>query len=621
MMRNFPHVLALLVLAIPAITAGAQGVPAIPAERQVDTLSRSPRAQALLAEPTSPMADVVSRFVADRGVLLRRYDVSYAAERRDRMRAFYQGWRRQLGDIDFAALSQEARIDYLLLDNRIVHELALLDREAREATELSPLMPFADTVAQLQLARRRHESIDPAAAARSLDMLARVIDRTRRGVERAIRDTSASAGPVTLASGSGARAGDEVPRIARPTPIVAFRSLAALEDLRRTLEEWHGFYAGYDPMFTWWTTEPYRKADSTLKAYAKFMRETVVGIKPGQREPIIADRIGAEGLAAGLRHEMLPYSPEEMVRIAEREFAWSEGEMKKASRAMGFGDDWKAALEKVKTLHVEPGRQIDLARDLAREAVEFVESRDLVTIPPLAKEVWRMEMLSPERQRVAPFFLGGEVLLVAFPTEEMPQDEKLMSLRGNNRHFSRAVVHHELIPGHHLQGFMAQRYQEHRNAFRTPFNTEGWALYWEMLLWDLDFPQSPEDRVGMLFWRMHRSARIIFSLRNHLGTMTPQEAIDFLVDRVGHERANAEAEVRRSFNGTYPPLYQVAYMLGGLQFRALHQELVGSGRMTNREFHDAILQSGPIPVELVRARLTGAPLTRDHRASWRFAGF
>jgi uncharacterized protein (DUF885 family) len=91
-----------------------------------------------------------------------------------------------------------------------------------------------------------------------------------------------------------------------------------------------------------------------------------------------------------------------------------------------------------------------------------------------------------------------------------------------------------------------------------------------MLLWDQGFPQTPQDRMGMLFWRSHRLARIIFSLKVHLGEMTPQEAIDMLVDRVGHERANAEAEVRRSFNGTYSPLYQAAYMLGGLQFRALH---------------------------------------------------
>ena len=179
---------------------------------------------------------------------------------------------------------------------------------------------------------------------------------------------------------------------------------------------------------------------------------------------------------------------------------------------------------------------------------------------------------------------------VSYPTDEMAAEDKLMSLRGNNPHFSRATVHHELIPGHHLQGFMIDRYMPHRREFGTPFWMEGWALYWEMRLWDLGFPRSPEDRVGMLFWRSHRAARIIFSLRFHMGTMTPDEAIDLLVNRVGHERANATAEVRRSFNGSYPPLYQIAYMIGGLQFRALHRELVTSGRMTERAFHDAVLQ-------------------------------
>jgi uncharacterized protein (DUF885 family) len=231
-----------------------------------------------------------------------------------------------------------------------------------------------------------------------------------------------------------------------------------------------------------------------------------------------------------------------------------------------------------------------------------------------------MEMLSREQQRTAPFYLGGEVIQVAFPTDVMAHEDKLMAMRGNNVHFSRAVVHHELIPGHHLQQYMNARYNAHRRVFATPFWTEGWALYWEMLLWDLGFPQSPEDRVGMLFWRMHRAARIVFSLRVHLGTMTPDEAIDYLVERVGHERANATAEVRRSFIGTYPPMYQAAYMLGGLQFRALHRELVQSGRMTDRAFHDAILQGGVMPVEMVRARLLAVPLRRDYAASWRFGG-
>jgi uncharacterized protein (DUF885 family) len=124
----------------------------------------------------------------------------------------------------------------------------------------------------------------------------------------------------------------------------------------------------------------------------------------------------------------------------------------------------------------------------------------------------------------------------------------------------------------------------------------------------------------MLFWHMHRCARIIFSLSFHLEKMTPQECIDFLVKRVGHEVENATAEVRRSFAGSYGPLYQAAYLLGGLQFYALHKELVDSGQMTNRAFHDAILKENYLPVEMVRAILTRQNLVRDYTSSWRFYG-
>jgi uncharacterized protein (DUF885 family) len=338
----------------------------------------------------------------------------------------------------------------------------------------------------------------------------------------------------------------------------------------------------------------------------------------GEDEPIIGDPIGADALKEDLAYEMIPYTPDQLIGIAERELAWCETEMRRAARDMGLGDDWRAALEKVKGMYVEPGQQPELIRQLAREAIDFVEKNDLATVPPMAAEIWRMEMLSPAQQKVSPFFLGGEVIQVSYPTDSMANDEKMMTMRGNNRFFSRATVQHELIPGHHLQGFMNERYNPQRQVFFTPFWMEGWALYWEMLLWDKGFARTPEERIGMLFWRSHRAARIIFSLRFHQGTMTPREAIDFLVDRVGHERANATAEVRRSFNGSYPPLYQVAYMIGGLQFRALHHDLVDTGRMTDRQFHDTILQGGIMPVELVRARLTGATLTREYLPSWKF---
>jgi uncharacterized protein (DUF885 family) len=547
----------------------------------------------LINRPTSELRDLIQRVETDYRNLNRRWPVTYSPARTTTLRGFYTAWSARLGEVDFGRLSQEGKVDHVLFGNMLRYELALLARDEARFAEMRHLLPFATAIMELHERQRRMVTVVP-------DSMARIVARIADQAAVATRQLDSAGG--------------------RPTKIVAYRAAATTLSLRETLRRWYEFHAGYDPMFTWWVKAPYEKAFEATQKYATTLREKVVGIRAGEDEPIIGDPIGRAALIEDLGFEFIPYSPEELVKIAEREFAWCEAEMLKASRAMGFGDDWRAAMEKVKTLHVEPGRQTDLVRDLAREAEAFIEQRNLVSVPPLAKDDWWMEMLSPAQQKVSPFFLGGSLIQVSYPTDAMSQEDKLMTMRGNNAHFSRATVQHELIPGHHLQWFMTDRHNTHRNPFGTPFWTEGWALYWEMLLWDLNFPRSPEDRVGMLFWRMHRAARIIFSLRFHLGEMSPQEAIDFLVNRVGHERANATAEVRRSFIGTYPPLYQIAYMMGGLQFRALRDELVVRGGMTDRAFHDAVLKAGAMPVEMVRALLVRAPLSRDYRTQWRFAG-
>ena len=330
--------------------------------------------------------------------------------------------------------------------------------------------------------------------------------------------------------------------------------------------------------------------------------------------------IGAEGLEAHLAREMIPYTAEELIAIAENEFLWLDEAIVSASRRMGYGDDWRAAQEAVKAAWVPPGEKAAVVRDIQYESEAFLEERGEITMAPLMREIWRMGMRGPEAQLVNPFFTGGEQITISYPTYDMTHDFKLMSARGNNPHFNRATVHHELTPGHGYQGFMTSRFSDHRRLFSTAFWTEGWALYWEFRLFDQGFPRGPEDEIGMLTWRRHRAARIVFSMKYHLGQMTEEEAVDYLVDQVGFERSNAEAEVRRSFHGRYGPLYQAAYMLGGLQFDALEKELVESGRMSPREFHDAILQGGRMPVELVRLRLTGEGLTPEYRSQWRFYG-
>jgi hypothetical protein len=314
------------------------------------------------------------------------------------------------------------------------------------------------------------------------------------------------------------------------------------------------------------------------------------------------------------------YTPEELITIGEREFAWCESEMKKASRQMGFGDDWHKAVEKVKTMHEDAGQQPYLIRDLARDAVNYLEKHDLITVPIIARETWGMEMMSPQRQLVNPFFTGGPVISVSYPTDTMTHEQKLESMRGNNIPFAHATAFHELIPGHELQGFMSSRYHSERRIFSTPFYVEGWACYWELYMYQRGYHTTPEQRIGALFWRMHRCARIVFSLNFHMGKWTPQQCINYLVDSMGHERDNATAEVRRSFDGSYGPLYQAGYLLGALQLLDLHKELVDSGKMSNRAFHDAVVMANSMPIVMIRAIVTNEKLTPDWKPDWRFCG-
>ena len=175
---------------------------------------------------------------------------------------------------------------------------------------------------------------------------------------------------------------------------------------------------------------------------------------------------GRAGLVMDLADEMIPYSPEQLIALANKEFAWQEEEMKKASRQMGFGDDWKRAVEKVKGMYVQPGQQPAVVRDMLFEAVDYLRAKDLVTVPQIASESLHMSMMSPEAQLSAPFFLGGSQILVSYPTNTMEYDARMQSMRGNNIPFSHAVAFHEMIPGHNLVGYMGSRFANYRARHR-----------------------------------------------------------------------------------------------------------------------------------------------------------
>jgi uncharacterized protein (DUF885 family) len=540
------------------------------------------------------MRALIERFSADQATLQSVYTDPLAPATRARSTTFYREQRALLTMIDFNALDQEGKADYLSFASLLTqqeHQLALVERQW---SEVAPLLPFAPAIFAFEDQKRMMQHPDPQKAAAQLSDLAKAITDSHKTLEAKVKDASPA------------------------DRINAWRAAADLDQLTTQLQHWFDFWNGYDPTFTWWAAQPYKLASAALKEQSTFLREKLAGIAPDDKATVLGTPIGREALLQQLDDAMIPYSPEELITMAKSQLAWCQQEMIKASREMGYGDDWHKALEAVKNSYVEPGKQPELIRSLALEGEKFAEDRGLVTVPPLAKETWRMEMMSPERQLVSPFFLGGDTILVSYPTDTMTYDQRMMSMRGNNPAFSHATVFHELIPGHWLQQFMSARYRPYRQAFSSGFWLEGNAFYWEMLYWDMGYDQTPQQRIGALFWRMHRCARVIFSLSFHLGAMTPQQAIDFLVSEVGHERDNATAEVRRSVNGDYDPLYQCAYMLGALQFRALRHELVNSGKMTSRQYHDAILEENMMPIPVLRALLSGEKLTPDWKPHWRF---
>lgn len=536
-------------------------------------------------KPADLLPERILQYEADIEDLNKVYIFKDSPEYYERFRAYNKEALASLQTLTFDALSTSDQVDYLLFQRTILHSLEELDQARRVYEQVKFAIPFAGKIMDLQVKRRRGNTPDGAVTALVLDSVQSDIKEARLLLEKQ-------------------------PSLSNT---LIKKIIEVTNSIRNGLENTYTFYDGYDPIYTWWVKRPYHEADSLLQAYGRWLQEKLAGDNRG------INPIGEKKLKELLEYEMIPYGPQDLVDIANRQFAWCEKEMKKASAALGFGDDWKKALEKVKEHYVEPGKQPALIDELAEDAIHFVESHDLVTVPPLAKEAWRMFMLTPEDQRFAPFFLGGESILIAYPTDDMAAATKVMSQRSNNYGFAHATVFHELIPGHNLQGFMNRRYKPYRDLFNTPFSVEGWALYWEMLLWDKGFHKTPEEKIGALFWRMHRCARIIFSLNYHLGKWTPEQCIDFLVEKVGHEKFSAESEVRRSFAGSYGPLYQIAYMMGGLQLRALHHEWVDSKKMTDKQFHDSFLHENTIPIEMFRATLGGQRLGKDYTTQWRFA--
>jgi hypothetical protein len=209
---------------------------------------------------SSEMRPVIDRWNADRGNLQRYYNIADSPERRARLRRFHQETKASLAALNFDAMSQDGKIDYILFRNELDHELRRLDLEEKEAQENAVWLPFSASIVQLEEARQKMDPIDPAKTAQALLKLNKEIETARTASEALLRaDTGAEA--------------------VRKRRIVGNRAATEAASLRNTLRTWFNFYDGYDPMFTWWDEEAYRSADESLNSYATFLRERVAGLR------------------------------------------------------------------------------------------------------------------------------------------------------------------------------------------------------------------------------------------------------------------------------------------------------------------------------------------------------
>lgn len=553
---------------------------------------------------TTPLEPIIVQYGHDieainyyYGPMPKGWGSQYAAaspEQIERLEKLNQDYLKKLNVFPYSRLETSGQVDFILLKRKIKKNLEVLESNKKQYNQLASNLLFADKIFALEKLRRRGHHLDGEAVARELATVVKDLDQATRNLQ--IKTT--------------------LPNV----DVDYLNTLLYSLDLRLTST--FDFYNGYDPQFTWWVPKVFQEVKDKLKKYKELLNSKSDWKVFDDGSQIGGAPIGNEELNRQLTSEMISYTANDLLRLANQEFAWCEAELLKASREMGFGNDWKAAQEKVKNTYVPIGRQPELIMKLYDDAQKFIAQNDLMDIPSLADETWGMIMMSPERQLVNPFFTGGREISISYPTNSMEQEDKLMSMRGNNPYFSRGTVQHELIPGHHLQYFMNRRYKPYREeAFNTPFWTEGWTLYWELLLYNKGFATTPEERIGMLFWRMHRCARITFSIKFHLGEWTPRQCIDYLVDRVGFESANAHGEVKRSFEGSYDPLYQLAYLVGGLQLMRIKEEVVDEGKMSFKQFHDRVIKENYLPMEMLRAILRGDNLPSDYETNWKFYNF
>lgn len=282
--------------------------------------------------------------------------------------------------------------------------------------------------------------------------------------------------------------------------------------------------------------------------------------------------------------------------IGLRELEKDRAEMERVMRSTGFSGDFAAF---VKWLNTDPRFFVASADELLMRYRAIAKRFD-AEMPRLFAELPRgtygvrgmPEHMGPD---AAEFYEGGAV------DGSRPGwfNANLVGWRQQPVWGMQTLVAHEAVPGHHLQGARALELDElpefRREGGGYTAYVEGWALYAETLMREIGAYDDPYSLFGHLQWQAFRAARLVVDTGIHAKGWSRQQAIDFMVERTGVDRAFVEAEVDRY---TSDPGQALGYMVGRLkidELRARAQSRLGP-KFDLRRFHNALIDHGELPL-------------------------